>query len=57
MSDDRDIIEKLDELLALKIGDPFPPDWDSNNWGPKMSALLQEAKDEIERLRMKCQRN
>lgn len=51
MSDDRDIFERLDQLLALKVGDPFSSDWDSNNWGPKMSALLQDARDEIVRLR------
>lgn len=46
-----DIVERMRELAATKSGE-MPPAWFPHiNWGDAMSALLNEAADEIERLR------
>lgn len=47
-----DIVERLDQIIALRPGDPFPEGWDSNNWAGPMSELLKDAKTEIEKLRL-----
>lgn len=47
-----DIVQRLDELIALRPGDPFPEGWDSSNWSGPMHELLKDAKAEIERLRL-----
>jgi hypothetical protein len=54
---DKDIVEKLEGLAAVKVGDTLPdwladdPDWQINSWVRGLSKLLNEAKNEIIRLR------
>ncbi len=51
------IIEKLRRIAATEIGAPLPEELQSpNGWGPPLSKLLNEAADEIERLRAELDR-
>ncbi len=47
-----DIVERLREVAALKVGTVRQPEWmKPNDWGPAVSGLCGDAADEIERLR------
>lgn len=50
---DRDICERLEEIIALRNGDMLPPDMieQNGNWGEAIRGLLRDAKEEIESLR------
>lgn len=46
------LVEKLRVLGSLRAGDTIPTWLDiPNGWGPALSALANQAADEIERLR------
>jgi hypothetical protein len=47
-----DVLERLDEVAALKRGDPAPQWLSGNNgWGSQFSAMCRDAAAEIRRLR------
>lgn len=47
----RDLLGRLRDLEELPIGAAAPAWMDNNNWGPAISLLCKEARQEIERLR------
>ena len=45
--DTRELLERLDEIIAFKVGDPWPKSYGINWWGPSLNRLLSDAKAEI----------
>ncbi|HXJ15153.1 MAG TPA: hypothetical protein VNH19_23010 [Candidatus Limnocylindrales bacterium] len=49
--EESELLKRLDELAALKIGDPIPEWLPANDWGTPVSELCREAADKIRFLR------